>query len=66
MQLVIRKIVVGPQAFVGARAFILPGIAVGARAIVGAASVVTRDVPPSAVVAGNPTRFIRMRFEAEA
>lgn len=47
-------IVVGPGAFVGARAFVLPGVTIGERAIVGAASVVTRDVPALATVRGNP------------
>jgi putative colanic acid biosynthesis acetyltransferase WcaF len=50
------KITVGPGAFVCARAFVLPGITIGARAIVGACAVVTRDVPDDAKVAGNPAR----------
>jgi len=41
-------------AFVGARAFVLPGITIGDRAVVGACSVVTRNVPPGARVKGNP------------
>lgn len=52
---------IGPGAFIGARSFILPGIEIGARAIVGAAAVVTRDVAPGAVVAGNPARVIGER-----
>jgi putative colanic acid biosynthesis acetyltransferase WcaF len=58
-------IVVGPGAFVGARAFVLPGVTVGARSIVGAMSVVTRDVPPDAIVAGNPARVLGRRQAPE-
>lgn len=46
-------------AWVGAGATILPGVTVGRHAIVGAASVVTRDVPDYAVVVGNPARVIK-------
>jgi acetyltransferase-like isoleucine patch superfamily enzyme len=46
-------------ASIGANATILPGLTIGARAMVGAGSVVTRDVPPGTVVAGNPARVIR-------
>jgi UDP-2-acetamido-3-amino-2,3-dideoxy-glucuronate N-acetyltransferase len=43
---------------VGAGAVILPGIDIGARAIVGAGAVVTRSVPPNAIVVGNPARIV--------
>lgn len=51
-------IIIGQRAFIGARAFVLPGITVGEFAIVGAGSVVTKAVPSSFVVAGNPARSI--------
>lgn len=51
-------IVVGPNSFIGARAFVLPGVTIGYGAIVGACSVVTRSVPPHCTVAGNPARLI--------
>jgi len=46
-------------ASIGANATILPGITVGRRALVGAGAVVTRSVPPYAVVVGNPARIVR-------
>lgn len=49
---------IGAGAWIGAGAIILPGVTVGELAIVGAGAVVTRDVPPSAVVAGNPARVL--------
>lgn len=49
---------IGADAFVGARAFLLPGVTVGERSIVGACSVVTRSVPATCVVAGNPARLL--------
>ena len=51
-------ITIGEDAFIGARAFILPGVTVGESAIVGACSVVTKDVDPAVCVAGNPARSI--------
>lgn len=44
--------------FIGARSTILPGVTIGPNAIVGAASLVNKDVPPGVVVAGNPARVI--------
>lgn len=45
-------------AWIGAGAIILPGVTVGRKSVVGAGSVVTRDVPPYSIVAGNPARII--------
>lgn len=46
-------------ASIGANATILPGITIGKAAMVGAGAVITEDVPPKAVVVGNPARIIR-------
>lgn len=50
---------IGKGAWIGAHATILPNVTIGDNAIVGAGSVVTKDVPDNAIVAGNPARFIR-------
>jgi acetyltransferase-like isoleucine patch superfamily enzyme len=50
---------IGRRCFIGAGAMILPGIRVGDGSIVGAGSIVTHDVPPGSIVAGNPARVIR-------
>ena len=52
---------IGADVFVGARAFILPGVTIGDRAIIGACSVVTKNGAPSAIVAGNPAKQIGTR-----
>src|SRR5207248_1981694 len=49
MPLVAGRIMIGEDAFIGARAFVLPGVTVGAHSIVGACSVVTKDVPANSV-----------------
>ena len=59
--LVTAKITIGADAFVGARAFVMPGITIGSRSVVGACSVVTKDVPPDVYAAGNPCRVLRPR-----
>ncbi|MDP9398636.1 MAG: N-acetyltransferase, partial [Actinomycetota bacterium] len=51
-------IVVRTGASIGARAVVLPGVEVGAWALVAAGAVVTRDVPAHGVVAGNPARLV--------
>lgn len=54
---------IGNDVWVGYDALILPGVTIGDGAVVGARAVVTRDVPPYAVVAGNPARIVRRRFD---
>lgn len=54
-----RPVTIGDNVWVGTRAIILPGVSIGDGAVVGAGSVVTRDVPPRTVVAGNPARVLR-------
>ncbi len=61
MPLVVGKITVGEDAFVGARAFVMPGMTIGARSVVGACSVVTKDVPADVFAAGNPCKVLRPR-----
>ena len=56
-----RPIVIGNDVWIGTRVIILPGIQVGDHAIIGAGSVVTKNVPPLAIVAGNPAKVIRFR-----
>ena len=58
LPLSVGKIEVGAGAFVGARAFVLPGLTIGRGAVIGACSVVTRDVPAGAHGAGNPCRLL--------
>jgi maltose O-acetyltransferase len=50
---------IGPDVWVGGGALILPGVKIGARTVIGAGSVVTRDVPSDVLAAGNPCRVIR-------
>src|SRR5687767_5808504 len=55
-------VIIGNDVWVGYKATILSGVTVGDGAVVGAKALVTRDVPPYAIVGGNPARTIRMRF----
>lgn len=50
---------IGERAWIGFRAIILKGVTVGENSVVAAGSVVTRDVPPNTVVAGNPAAFVK-------
>jgi acetyltransferase-like isoleucine patch superfamily enzyme len=61
--LIIKPVVIGYGADIGTNATILPGVRVGANAIVGAGAVVTQDVPEYAIVAGVPARVLRFRNE---
>ncbi|MEY4194279.1 MAG: hypothetical protein RLZZ226_647 [Pseudomonadota bacterium] len=59
----VQPIEVGSDVWVGFGAFIKPGIRIGHGAVIGGQAVVTRDVPDYAIVAGNPARVKRMRFD---
>lgn len=52
-------VMICPNVWIGAGAIIMPGITVGENSVVGAGSVVTKDVPPNTVVVGNPARVLR-------
>jgi len=54
-----RPIRIGNDVWIGGGAIILPGVTIGDRSVIGAGSVVVRDVPAAKVVAGNPARIIR-------
>ncbi len=59
--LITRPVELGDGAWLGARALILAGVSVGTNAVVAAGSIVTKDVPAAAVVAGNPARPLASR-----
>ena len=54
---------IGSDVWVGGGAIILPGVRIGSRAVIGAGSVVTRDVPEGVLAAGNPCKVIRAIVE---
>jgi virginiamycin A acetyltransferase len=56
--------VIGNDVWIGREAVIMPGVRIGDGAIIGAHAVVARDVPPYAVMVGNPARISRIRFDA--
>jgi maltose O-acetyltransferase len=56
-----RRVTIGDDVWLGARAIVLAGVSIGRGAVIAAGAVVTRDVPPYAVVGGNPARVLRYR-----
>lgn len=55
----LKKIKIGSNVWIGAHVIVLPGVTIGDRAVIGAGSVVTRDVPGGAVAVGNPAKVIK-------
>lgn len=62
---VTRSIVIGDYVWLPCRIVVLPGVTIGHAAVVGTGSIVTRDVPAYAIVAGNPARVVGTRTRAE-
>ena len=58
-----KRVHIGHDVWIGHGAIVLPGRSVGAGAVVAAGAIVTKDVPAYTIVAGNPARMIRRRFE---
>jgi len=61
-----KGVVIENDVWVGTRAIILHGVTVGRGAVVGAGAVVTRSVPPYAIIVGNPARVIRFRWDIQS
>lgn len=57
-------VVIGHDVWIGTEAMILSGVHIGNGAVIGARCVVTKDVAPYSIVAGNPSRHVRYRFDA--
>lgn len=60
-----KRIIIGSDVWIGSRAIVMDGVTIGDGAIVAAGSVVTKDVPPFAIVGGAPAKLIRYRFSNE-
>lgn len=60
-----KGVIIEDDVWVGTRAIILQGVTIGRGAIVGAGSVVTKSVPPYAIVGGIPARVLRLRWDLE-
>ena len=60
-----KNVQIGNNVWIGDCAIVLPGVHIGDGAVVGAGSVVTKDVPPFSVFAGNPARIITYRYSTE-
>lgn len=58
-------IIIGNDVWIGRESIIMPGVKIGDGAIIGAYSIVTKDVEPYSVVGGNPAKFIKYRFDKE-
>ncbi|MGA8532100.1 MAG: putative colanic acid biosynthesis acetyltransferase [Acidobacteriaceae bacterium] len=60
--MVARTIIIEPEAWLATRVFVAPGVTIGRGAVVGACSVVLKDLPPLMICAGNPARALRPRI----
>ncbi len=56
-----KPVIINDDVWIGSGAIILPGISIGKGAVIGAGTVVTKDIPENAVVVGNPSRILKIR-----
>lgn len=56
-----KAVVIEDDVWIGSRVTILPGVTIGKGSVIGASAVVTKDVPPYSVAAGNPARVVKSR-----
>ncbi|HYX39347.1 MAG TPA: DapH/DapD/GlmU-related protein, partial [Oligoflexus sp.] len=61
-----RPVIIGSDVWVGGGAIICPGVTIGSRSVIGAGSVVTRDIPDGVLAVGNPCRVVREIMESDA
>ena len=61
----LNKVTIGNDVWIGVRVGVRQGVTINHGAVIGAYSVVTKDVPPYATVVGNPARIVKYRFEQE-
>ena len=61
-----KPITIGQDCWLGGNVIVLPGVTIGDRVVVGAGSVVTRDIPSDSLAVGNPARVIRKIEDSDA
>ena len=60
-----KPVIIEDNVWIGSKVVILPGVRIGSRAVIGAGSIVTKDIPPRCVAAGNPARVLRHLTEID-
>lgn len=60
-----KRVTIGNDVWIGARVIVMGGVTIGDGAVIGAGAIVTKDVPPYAIVGGVPAKIIRYRFSDE-
>jgi maltose O-acetyltransferase len=58
-------VIIEDHVWIGSKTVVLPGVRIGSRAVIGAGSIVTKDIPPQCVAAGNPARVLRHLTELD-
>jgi len=59
-----KQVNIGHNVWVGANVVILPGVSIGDNCVIGAGSIVTKNIPPNKIVAGNPAKIIKENYDS--